>query len=419
MDDSDYNSDLEKRILKIVDRITKNRNRPCYQNIQNLLGRGDFVIDSMQLKIFVDGLLEKGVLRNAGSAEKESFRLVNSLETCESTLVSSQDNHKIDDIFNITEETFCITDENMSTKSQSSLNEFINTKFYETLIERIKSEVVKCVESKLSDYEISNIPLVANDPAEVRQCKDNNILLNELKNEIEQLRLEQKSKDEIPCAINKCLEGNQVKDDALIIIKLNKELEQLRMELQSKDKVIKMLTKGNGTSNGYINGKQSDYNNDKYFNKRKQDYADNNLNWDSSVTISDTGLFDDNDDDDEAGFMNVTYTNNNMKKKDSRAITILGDSIVKDIKAHKLKRSLSIKEKIYVKSFSGATVNDMVDYARPTIRKEPDLIVLHVGSNDLRSNKTANNIASDVVKLALEMKSEKNDIMISSLVFRE
>ena len=340
MDDSDYNSDLEKRILKIVDRITKNRNRPCYQNIQNLLGRGDFVIDSMQLKIFVDGLLERGVLRNAGSAEKESFRLVNSLETCESTLVSSQDNHKIDDIFNITEETFCITDENMSTKSQSSLNEFINTKFYETLIERIKSEVVKCVESKLSDYEISNIPLVANDPAEVRQCKDNNILLNELKNEIEQLRLEQKSKDEIPCAINKCLEGNQVKDDALIIIKLNKELEQLRMELQSKDKVIKMLTKGNGTSNDYINGKQSDYNNDKYFNKRKQDNADNNLNWDSSVTISDTGLFDDNDDDDEAGFMNVTYTNNNMKKKDSRAITILGDSIVKDMKAHKLKRSL-------------------------------------------------------------------------------
>ena len=33
--------------------------------------------------------------------------------------------------------------------------------------------------------------------------------------------------------------------------------------------------------------------------------------------------------------------------------------------------------------------------------------------------KTANNIASDVVKLALDMKSDKNDIMISSLVFRD
>jgi len=78
-----------------------------------------------------------------------------------------------------------------------------------------------------------------------------------------------------------------------------------------------------------------------------------------------------------------------------------------------------VNEKIYIKSFSGATVNDMKDYARPTIRKEPDLIVLHAGSNDLRSNKSAQNIASDVMKLALDMKSETNDVMISSLVFRD
>ena len=79
--------------------------------------------------------------------------------------------------------------------------------------------------------------------------------------------------------------------------------------------------------------------------------------------------------------------NDITQKKYSRSITILGDSIVKDIQAHKLKRSLALNEKIQVKSFSGSTVDDMIDYARPTIRKEPDLIVLHVGSNDLRSKK--------------------------------
>ena len=105
--------------------------------------------------------------------------------------------------------------------------------------------------------------------------------------------------------------------------------------------------------------------------------------------------------------------------KDTRAITILGDSIVKDLQAHKMKRSLGRNEKIFVKSISGATVADMVDYARPTVRKELDLIILHAGTNDLRSDKTANNIASDIMKLVLELKSDKNEIMISSIVFRD
>ena len=100
-------------------------------------------------------------------------------------------------------------------------------------------------------------------------------------------------------------------------------------------------------------------------------------------------------------------------------ITILGDSIVKDLQSHKMKRSEQARnEKLFVKSISGTTVADMIDYARPTVRKEPDLIVLHAGTNDLCSNKTADNIASDVMKLALELKPEKNEVLISSILFR-
>ena len=54
-----------------------------------------------------------------------------------------------------------------------------------------------------------------------------------------------------------------------------------------------------------------------------------------------------------------------------------------------------------------------------TVQKESDLIILHAGTNDPRSDKTADNIASDIMKLALELKSEKNEIMISSIVFRD
>ena len=140
-------------------------------------------------------------------------------------------------------------------------------------------------------------------------------------------------------------------------------------------------------------------------------------NGDISVTLNFCDTEELITEDDNPNFTEITYKSNT--KKDTRTITVLGDSIVKDLQPHKMKRRLGRNEKLFVKSFSGANVADMVDYARPTVRKESDLIVLHAGTNDLRSNKTANNIASDLMKLALEMKSEKNEVIISSIIFRD
>ena len=105
-------------------------------------------------------------------------------------------------------------------------------------------------------------------------------------------------------------------------------------------------------------------------------------------------------------------------KKHTRTITVLGDSIVKDCKPYKMKHKLPVNEKLYVKSFSGATIEDMVDYSKPTVRRKPDLIILHAGSNDLRGEKTPDNISADIMKLALELKTDTNDVMVSSLVSR-
>ena len=90
----------------------------------------------------------------------------------------------------------------------------------------------------------------------------------------------------------------------------------------------------------------------------------------------------------------------------------------KDVQAYKMKRKLPKSEKLYVKSFPGATVTDMIDYARPTVKREPDLIVLHTGTNDLRTEKLAKDISSDVMRLALELKTEINDVMVSSIIPR-
>jgi hypothetical protein len=43
----------------------------------------------------------------------------------------------------------------------------------------------------------------------------------------------------------------------------------------------------------------------------------------------------------------------------------------------------TIGRKTIVKTFPGASVSDMKHYVKPTLDKNPELIVLHVGTNDI------------------------------------
>ena len=54
-----YDKDLENRILKIILKIKKNRNRPCFQNIHSMLERGGRNITMEDLELFIEKLIEK------------------------------------------------------------------------------------------------------------------------------------------------------------------------------------------------------------------------------------------------------------------------------------------------------------------------------------------------------------------------
>ena len=71
-----------------------------------------------------------------------------------------------------------------------------------------------------------------------------------------------------------------------------------------------------------------------------------------------------------------------------------------------------------MKSFPGATVEDMKSYVIPSKNYNNDLAIFHCGSNDLRCKKSALQIANDVTSLALDFKTNENDVMISALVAR-
>ena len=95
---------------------------------------------------------------------------------------------------------------------------------------------------------------------------------------------------------------------------------------------------------------------------------------------------------------------------------IIGDSMVKNVQSWRMRKSLSKTEKVYVKSFPGATTDEMSFYSVPTSRKRPDRIILHTGVNDLNNENDNEKVTEDILTLAESIKSDETQIFISGLI---
>ena len=96
---------------------------------------------------------------------------------------------------------------------------------------------------------------------------------------------------------------------------------------------------------------------------------------------------------------------------------IVGDSMVKNVRSLDLSNQ---KNKVIVKSFSSATTEDMGDYLKPILRKEPKNLILHVGTNDLKALEPAH-LSNSVESLAIniEENSPNTSVSISALLPRK
>ena len=67
-----------------------------------------------------------------------------------------------------------------------------------------------------------------------------------------------------------------------------------------------------------------------------------------------------------------------------------------------------------VRSFPGAKVRCLYDYAKPTMRDfNPNRIILHVGTNDLNSEKTSSQTANSIIDLRNSLNTDNYDITLS------
>ena len=110
--------------------------------------------------------------------------------------------------------------------------------------------------------------------------------------------------------------------------------------------------------------------------------------------------------------------NQNSKEKNEKSIFVIGDSMLKQLNGWEMSKKLNANCKMFVKTFSGAKTTCMHDYVKPLVRSSPDHFILHVGTNDMSSDKSPKEIARSVIDLARSIKNEKHDVSISNIIIR-
>ena len=56
--------------------------------------------------------------------------------------------------------------------------------------------------------------------------------------------------------------------------------------------------------------------------------------------------------------------------------------------------------------------------ACPALKRDPDPVIIHIGTNDLRSSQDPETIAKNIIDIAKNSTTNKNEILVSSIVPR-
>ena len=71
-----------------------------------------------------------------------------------------------------------------------------------------------------------------------------------------------------------------------------------------------------------------------------------------------------------------------------------------------------------MKPFPGGRTKAMRYYVSPDLAKNPRLIIIHTGTNDLKSVSSREEIFNEIISLALSMKEKDHQIVVLGIVPR-
>ena len=394
-----YNGMLEK-ILEGITYIRGKRNKPNFNTILGYLKRLNIDIDMDDLKSAVGDLLTLGVIYDGGK-DGESFYVKDMGDI--KTDIDHAVNNTVIDINLIDMTTEDIDEVNDTTdvtfvEDIKTTNPVIPPSFYVHLSDKVKTEVESGVKKILDDGFYNSIKKFIKDEVdlalrrkfeecgtysnkqETKECNDgnNNLLVKALNDNISFLQKELESKDVIikmlvsertPIIIDK-------EDTAIKHTKNTMTEKKFSVDVEDSSNARKSVANGCSTKNEHIN-----------------------------TNILNEGK----------GFSVVTK----KKNKNQRSIAIMGDSILKDVDPYELRQKLKSKaDRVYRHNFNGATTRAMKHHSIPVMEFDPDLVILHCGTNSLRGPDNEEKIAMDIVNLANSIKTDTNNILVSSIVAR-
>ena len=92
-----------------------------------------------------------------------------------------------------------------------------------------------------------------------------------------------------------------------------------------------------------------------------------------------------------------TPQNQKTFTKETKTDFIIGDSMIKGLAERGISKDHNVKP--LPESKTGCTTEDIEDHIKPIIRKNPDAIIIHSGTNDVTNDKPTKKKIKKVVKL--------------------
>ena len=113
---------------------------------------------------------------------------------------------------------------------------------------------------------------------------------------------------------------------------------------------------------------------------------------------------------------NRKKTIEDVRRPRKPVFSILGGSMVKKIRRQDINAEVS-HAKTSIKTFPGATIDQMKSYIKPAIDEKSDGIIILCGTNNLRLE-SPEETANKLIDLATETKKNLRDVAVSSIIKR-
>ena len=108
-----------------------------------------------------------------------------------------------------------------------------------------------------------------------------------------------------------------------------------------------------------------------------------------------------------------------MAKQKKKKVIIIGDSMTKKIDGYLLTSSINHKYLMKIRPFLAAKSVEILDYVKPIQRDlDPEAYVIHNGTSNLVTDKTPDEILSEILRLIKELKTDKHKTVVSTIVPR-